>query len=93
MAPDVPLRDNVTDDFDIPDNYVSHTLKTQKSLPPFSWRNISSDLNWLNVAILLLTPIFGIIGACVTKLRWETALFSVVYYYITGLGDIFAFIR
>ncbi|KAF8218935.1 hypothetical protein L208DRAFT_1383159, partial [Tricholoma matsutake] len=28
----------------------------------------------------------GIIGAMFTKLRWETFLFSIFYYYVTGLG-------
>jgi stearoyl-CoA desaturase (delta-9 desaturase) len=38
------------------------------------------------VAILIFTPLVGIIGAYFTKLRWETFLFSVFYYYVTGLG-------
>ncbi|KAJ7665235.1 hypothetical protein DFH06DRAFT_1186833 [Mycena polygramma] len=72
----------------IPDveNYVSHTLKTTKPLPPLTWDNFLSELNWLNVAILTLTPVVSLIGAYHTKLRWETALFSVFHYYYTGLG-------
>jgi hypothetical protein len=77
---------NAPADMDIPDNYVSHTLKTQKPLPPVDWQNWYHELNWLNVAILTLVPIIGITGACFTKLRWETALFSIFYYYVTGLG-------
>lgn len=73
-------------DIDIPNNYVSHTLKTQKALPPLSWDNWYTELNWLNVGILTLTPVFGLVGAMYTKLRWETALFSVFYYFVTGLG-------
>ncbi|KAJ7484610.1 delta 9-fatty acid desaturase protein [Mycena latifolia] len=68
------------------ENYVSHTLKTTKPLPPITWDNFLSELNWLNVAILTLTPVVSIIGAYHTKLRWETALFSVFYYFYTGLG-------
>src|ERR1700722_13513463 len=78
--------DLVPEDLNIPDNYVSYTLKTQKSLPPVSWSNYTSELNWLNVAILIGSPILGFVGAWFTKLRWETALFSVFYYYFTGLG-------
>jgi stearoyl-CoA desaturase (Delta-9 desaturase) len=81
-----PDPQNVPADMNIPDNYVSHTLKTQKPLPPVDWRNWYNELNWLNVAILTLVPIIGIIGACFTTLRWETALFGVFYYYVTGLG-------
>ncbi|KAJ7241048.1 delta 9-fatty acid desaturase protein [Mycena haematopus] len=68
------------------ENFVSHTLKTTKALPPITWNNFLTELNWLNVAILSLTPVASIIGAYTTKLRWETALFSVFYYYFTGLG-------
>jgi hypothetical protein len=93
MKPENPFSDplanpeTIPSDLNIPDNYVSHTLKTQKPLPPLSWNNWHSELNWLNVAILTLTPVAGFIGAYFTKLRWETAVFSVVYYYVTGLGS------
>ncbi|KAJ7935091.1 delta 9-fatty acid desaturase protein [Mycena leptocephala] len=71
---------------DSTENYVSHTLKTTKPLPPISWNNFFSEINWLNVAILILTPIMGVIGVYYTRLRWETALFSFFYYYYTGFG-------
>ena len=79
-------------DANIPDNYVSYTLKHQKALPPVTWENLFENLNWLHVAILGLTPVLGFAGACVTRLRWETAVWSVVYYYMTGLGS-FSFFR
>jgi stearoyl-CoA desaturase (delta-9 desaturase) len=72
---------------DSTENYVSHTLKTTKPLPPISWNNFFSEINWLNVAILILTPIMGVIGVYYTRLRWETALFSFFYYYYTGFGE------
>ncbi|KAJ7637044.1 delta 9-fatty acid desaturase protein [Roridomyces roridus] len=68
------------------DNYVSHTLKTTKPLPPITWSNLLNELNWLNVAILTVTPTVSFVGAYYTKLRWETALFAVAYYFFTGLG-------
>jgi stearoyl-CoA desaturase (delta-9 desaturase) len=73
-------------DLNIPDNYVQHTLKTTKARPPFQWSNILNELNFLNCAILTITPAIGIIGAIYTPLQWKTALFSVFYYYCTGLG-------
>ncbi|EIW77198.1 delta 9-fatty acid desaturase protein [Coniophora puteana RWD-64-598 SS2] len=73
-------------DANIPDNYVSYTLKHQKALDPISWDNWWQELNLLHAAILGLTPIMGIIGAFVVRLRWETAVWSVVYYFMTGLG-------
>jgi len=73
-------------DANIPDNYVSYTLKHQKALPPISWDNWWQELNLLHAAILGLTPIMGIVGAFVVRLRWETAVWSVMYYFMTGLG-------
>jgi stearoyl-CoA desaturase (delta-9 desaturase) len=73
-------------DIDIPDNYVSHTLRTQKALPPVTWQNFYTELNWLNVFILTVLPLIGLYGALTTRLRWETLVFSILYYYLTGLG-------
>ncbi|KAG6820920.1 hypothetical protein H0H93_009694 [Arthromyces matolae] len=84
---DKPKHDDETPaDIDIPDNYVAHTLKTQKALPPFKWSNWMNEINWLSFTILTVTPLLGIIGACFVKLRLPTFLFSVFYYYVTGLG-------
>jgi len=43
-------------------------------------------LNWINVIILLGTPIAGVYGLLTTELHWKTVLFAVIYYYYTGLG-------
>jgi len=70
----------------VPDNYVQHTLRTQKALPPFRWRIWWKEINWLNFTILIVTPILGVIGMYYTSLQLKTFVFAVVYYYITGLG-------
>ncbi|KAI6159068.1 delta 9-fatty acid desaturase protein [Pisolithus thermaeus] len=63
---------NTMAEANIPDNYVSYTLKNQKALPLR--------------AILGITPMLGTVGGYFTSLRWETALWAVTYYYMTGLG-------
>ncbi|KAF8202642.1 hypothetical protein K438DRAFT_1581075 [Mycena galopus ATCC 62051] len=68
------------------ENYVSHVLKTTKPLPPITLHNLLSELNWEAVVVLTLPPVMSVVGAWTTKLRWETALFSVFYYFFTGLG-------
>ncbi|KAF7348435.1 Acyl-CoA desaturase [Mycena venus] len=60
------------------ENYVSHTLKTTKPLPPITWNNFLSELNWLNVAILGLTPVLSIIGAYHKVAVGDSALFRVL---------------
>ena len=70
----------------IPDNYVAWTIKNQKALPPIGWNNWWRELNYLSLSILTITPTIALIGAYYTRLRWETAVWSVLYYFVTGLG-------
>ncbi|KAJ7075646.1 delta 9-fatty acid desaturase protein [Mycena belliarum] len=73
---------------DLPEveNYVSHMLRTTKPRPAITWQNFVGELNWFNVIMLSAVPLMGLVGAYFTALRWETALFSVAYYFFTGLG-------
>ena len=88
MKPTTKSAGDVPIDLDIPDNYVAHTLKTQKPLPPVTWANWYKELNYLSFTILTVTPVIGIIGAMFTPLRWQTFLFAIFYYYVTGLGKL-----
>ena len=80
-------KEEVPADINIPDNYVSWTLKNQKPLPPITWENLLQNLQWLTLAILTITPSIAIYGLFTVKMRWETFAWSVVYYFITGLGE------
>ena len=76
----------IPSDMNIPDNYVQHALKTQKELPPITLNNILQEISWVSFIVLTLTPTIAFVGAYYTSLGWKTAMFSVLYYYITGLG-------
>lgn len=80
-------KEEVPADINIPDNYVSWTLKNQKPLPPITLDNLLQNLQWLTLAILTITPSIAIYGLFTVKMRWETFLWSVIYYFITGLGE------
>ncbi|KAF8271839.1 delta 9-fatty acid desaturase [Lactarius quietus] len=73
-------------DINLPDNYVDYTLKNTKPLPPVTWNNWWKELNYLSLAILTITPAISLYGSLTTKLRLETAVFAVIYYFITGWG-------
>ena len=75
-------------DIDIPDNYVSWALKNQEALPPFQWRNILNELNWLNVCILTVPPLLTAYAILYVPLQTKTFVFSIVYYFVTGLGGL-----
>lgn len=78
--------DVVPEDIDLPDNYVAWTLKNQKELPPITWSNIFQNIEWVSLAALTLTPAIAIWGLFNVRLRTATFVWSVIYYFITGLG-------
>lgn len=69
------------------ENYVTRTLRNQEILPPLDRHNWFKEMIWLHVAFLILTPVAGFWGAYHTKLLWKTGIFSVFYYFFTGLGE------
>ncbi len=46
------------------------------------WKHV----NWLNVYFIVGIPLYGCIQAFWVPLKWQTALFAVAYYFMTGLG-------
>lgn len=68
------------------DNYVAYTLKSTKPLPPITWSNLYNEINWLSFYILTVPPLVGLVGLFTVKLHWATAVWAVVYYFMTGLG-------
>ena len=73
-------------DANIPDNYVAYTLRNAKPRPPLSWNNILGELQYVSLAVLTITPTIAIVGSMHTPLKWQTAVFAVLYYFFTGLG-------
>lgn len=78
-------------DLNIPDNYVSYTLRNQKPLPPITLKTLHKEINYISLGALTITPMLALYGAFTVKLQWQTAVWSVIYYFITGLGELFAY--
>lgn len=53
---------------------------------PMTKKNWHKHVNWLNVILIVGIPIMGCIAAFWTPVYLKTALFTVVYYFATGLG-------
>jgi stearoyl-CoA desaturase (delta-9 desaturase) len=53
---------------------------------PITKSNWYKHVNWLNVTLIVGVPIYGLIAAYWTPLHWKTAVWSVAYYFMTGLG-------
>jgi stearoyl-CoA desaturase (delta-9 desaturase) len=71
---------------DIPDNYVSATIAKQKYLPPVTWKNLIYNIQWISFLAITVTPSIAIYGMLTTPYNRNTVIWSIVYYYITGLG-------
>lgn len=84
-----PLSTPETAESNIPDNYVSYTLKHTKAKPDITLDNFWTELNCPHVIALGSEPVIGAVGAYYTKLRWETALFAIFYYFVTAFGEFF----
>lgn len=44
------------------------------------------QINWLNVILIVLVPLYGCLQAFWVPLQTKTAVWAVVYYFMTGLG-------
>lgn len=53
---------------------------------PITKGNWYKHVNWLNVVFIILIPLYGCVSAYSTPLRVPTAIFAVLYYFMTGLG-------
>jgi len=76
----------IDSDVEIDDNYVSKTLAREKPLPPITWKNLYKNLNVISCLALTIVPALAIYGAFTTRLTRQTFIWSVVYYFFTGLG-------
>ncbi|BFZ62916.1 stearoyl-CoA 9-desaturase [Saitoella coloradoensis] len=53
---------------------------------PWTRDNWYQHFNWLNVGVLSLPPLLGLYGLLYVPLQMKTAVWAVVYYFMTGLG-------
>jgi stearoyl-CoA desaturase (delta-9 desaturase) len=48
--------------------------------------NWHKHVNWIHLTLLAGTPLIGLYGALTTELQTKTLIWSIIYYYITGIG-------
>lgn len=65
-------------------NYVRRTLAKEKPLPPITLKNVHKNINWISFIVLTVVPSLALYGAFTTKLTWQTAVWSVVYYFYSA---------
>ncbi|BGP49818.1 stearoyl-CoA 9-desaturase [Rhodotorula kratochvilovae] len=68
------------------DNFVRKVLAKERPLPPITLKTLPQNINVISTLALTIVPALAIYGAFTTQLKWQTAAWSVVYYFFTGLG-------
>lgn len=53
---------------------------------PLTLWNWYKQVAWQNIISIFVLPFLGMLGAFWTSLRWETALLSIAYYFVSGSG-------
>jgi stearoyl-CoA desaturase (delta-9 desaturase) len=53
---------------------------------PVTLSNWYRHIDWVNVTFVAVIPFFGLIATCSTPLLWKTAVWALIYYFLTGLG-------
>jgi stearoyl-CoA desaturase (delta-9 desaturase) len=53
---------------------------------PMTWSNWHQHVNWLNTTFIVFVPLIGLVSSYWVPLHLKTLVFSVIYYFGTGLG-------
>lgn len=64
-----------------PETRKPHITDTKMTLA-----NWHKHVNWLNVTFIIVVPMLGCLQALWVPLQLKTAIWSVIYYFMTGLG-------
>lgn len=69
-------------------NYGAVKEKKEKHISeqPVTLKNWYKHIDWVNVTFVAIIPFFGLIAAFSTPLLWKTAAWTLLYYFLTGLG-------
>ena len=74
----------------------------KKAMPPLfdeptTLQNWHKHVNWIQSILLLGTPLIALYGMFTTELQTKTLMWTILYYFITGLGitagTLFIFIK
>ena len=87
VVPAVPKAGNDAEEFK---DYVSFLLAQEEPRPPITWSNWWSEIYWgQGVALMIVMPLCTFVAAYHTPLCTNTAIWTLVYYFISGIGECF----
>jgi hypothetical protein len=73
-----PSEPNRNKSYDPKKQHISETAMTRS--------NWYKHVHWLNVILIVGVPVYGMVQAWWVPLQLKTLVFSVLYYFATGLG-------
>lgn len=53
---------------------------------PMTWSNWYKHIDWLSTTFIIIIPLIGFISTYWVPLQFKTAVWSIIYYFNTGLG-------
>lgn len=53
---------------------------------PVTFKNWHKCINWPQATLLIVTPLIALYGAMTTELQTKTLIWTVIYYFATGMG-------
>jgi stearoyl-CoA desaturase (Delta-9 desaturase) len=80
------FSDGTTDYKPLRSGQFHDSKKVHISDQPLTWANWYQHINWLNTTFIIFVPLVGFVSAYWIRLHPYTALFSVLYYFNTGIG-------
>lgn len=83
---DASVPDGTTDYVPMRKGAAFDPKKPHISETPMTWSNWWKHVNWINTYFIAILPLMGFIATYWVPLKLNTAIFSLVYYFHTGLG-------
>ncbi|KAF8477506.1 hypothetical protein BDZ91DRAFT_673134 [Kalaharituber pfeilii] len=69
-----------------PSKAAAATTKPHIADQEITWSNWHQHVNWLNTTFIIVIPMIGLYYAMYTPFTRKTAIWSVLYYFATGMG-------
>ena len=84
--PSIPILFDESSDSNGLESYVSYALRHEKVLPPVTWSNWWKEVQWGRFSLIVIMPPLATIYAYFIPLQRETAVWSVIFYLMSGMG-------
>ncbi|KAG9308642.1 delta 9-fatty acid desaturase protein [Chiua virens] len=68
------------------EGYVSSVFRREKVRSPITWSNWWKEVQWARFSLVVIMPPLATVYAYFTPLQWETAMWTIIFYVMSGMG-------